>query len=247
MSAPRPQVTVSITLPAAVFSGLVDLARKAGQPRDIYTANLLIAAYSAKRGPTGDSALEESVRAPMNAARVEQVVVSMEADMAPLMRELERWKKVAEEFRLRGEQADHIQEQLNNLRAEKEQLRQSLKAVQAQRDQFEQELAEEIALRVGAIDRMKKAELERDELLASSGPKKTVRSDQPLTGTEIGFVPPEALPAREITAGLADCTRRMIISLKACGLKPGEIARDTDTPLHVVKAVLDQQATRRRA
>lgn len=45
-------------------------------------------------------------------------------------------------------------------------------------------------------------------------------------------------------AGMADCTRRMIIALAASGLTPKAIARETETPAHLVKAVLDQRQKR---
>lgn len=245
MSSARPLVTVSIALPAAMFAGLVELARKAGMPRDLYTSNLLIAAYSAKIGPTGDTALEEAVRAPVRGNRTEEVPAS---DMVrELIQERDRWRQTADDLQKVAREAAGLKERLNNIEADRQTLREMLHARDVRQKQLEQELSEEIALRVGAIDRLKEVERERDALRTSAKPPRATTIDQPLTGPEIGFVPPEALPARDVTAGLADCTRRMIISLKACGLRPAEIARDTDTPLHVVKAVLDLQTGRRRA
>lgn len=45
-------------------------------------------------------------------------------------------------------------------------------------------------------------------------------------------------------SGMADCTRRMIIALAASGLNPKAIARETETPANLVKAVLDQRQKR---
>lgn len=57
-------------------------------------------------------------------------------------------------------------------------------------------------------------------------------------------IQPAAIVPEDTAPALAGCTIRMIIALNASGLEPGEIARDTDTPLSEVKRVL---AERRRA
>lgn len=219
---PRPMVTVSFPIPAAMFTGLIELARKAGQPRDLYTGNLLIAAYSAKCGATGDPALEAAV-------------ADLSTHLRPSSVEAPRSDGLI--MRLRADLDEAVKRGLNL----EQKLEATLKDLAKARGEISA-LQDELAL-----GRRRQAELDEDAKAAKARIDELNRN-QVINGNEVGFSRPEALPSKDPTVGLADCTRRMIIALNAAGLRAPAIARDTDTPLHIVKAVIDQrQAGGRRA
>lgn len=100
----RHMIALPVAVPALTYDGLGRLAKQAGMRRELYAAQLLIAAYSARVKPTGDD------------RELEAAVAGGTAEAAPaddtirhLLQERDGWKKTAEDLRV----------QLNNLRAEK--------------------------------------------------------------------------------------------------------------------------------
>lgn len=152
MSQPsRHMIALPVAVPALTYDGLGRLAKQAGMRRELYAAQLLVAAYSARVKPSGED-LE------LEAAVVEPTPLAVPADdtIRHLIRERDGWKKTAEDLRF----------ELNNVRAEKATLFGTSEARHGRIRALEQELSEEAALRVGAIERLKATEAERDRLRA---------------------------------------------------------------------------------
>ena len=115
----RPMVTLAFPVPAPVFDGLAELARKAGHPRDLYASNLLIAAYSAKHLSTGDAALDTAIASmdtrPADLAVGEACVETLRqleivtASLTDREKENARLRAAIEKWRLRdAERAEEI-------------------------------------------------------------------------------------------------------------------------------------------
>lgn len=239
----RPMLAISLTIPGAAWDGLSAMARKAGYPKELFAANLLMAAYTAKVGPTGDDALDASVARIGEPGNDDTRVAALEGKVAGLRAEL------------------------NNVNASLDQSRRKTAAEIAKMSELQKLLHganEEIDGLKDALDaeKMKHAEIfcelhaARQELEALKAAEKkppivTITADPGLNSeTKAALIAAAKAahplitvrPEPEALAGLADCTRRMIIALKASGLTPKEIARETDTPVATVAAVLDQAA-----
>jgi hypothetical protein len=150
MSQPsRPMIAVPCAVPAPTYDGLGRLAKQAGMRRELYAAQLLTAAYAARVKPNGeDPELEAAV------AELQNDTASHDDTIRHLIHERDGWKKTAENLRV----------ELNNVRADKATLLGTSEARLARITAMEKELSEEAALRVGAIERMKAAELKQDAL-----------------------------------------------------------------------------------
>lgn len=96
MSQPsRPMIALPVAVPAPTYDGLGRLAKQAGMRRELYAAQLLVAAYSARVKPTGDDPELEAV-----VAELKNDTASHDDTIRHLIRERDGWKKTAEEARV---------------------------------------------------------------------------------------------------------------------------------------------------
>lgn len=130
-------------------------------------------------------------------------------------------------------------------------LRAELNNVNASLDASRRNSAAQIA-KVGELQKLLWAAQEeidglKGALDAAQQELETLKAPAPLIPTVVTInaasdIDPET---RDALADLADCTRRMILALKASGLTPKEIARETDTPVATVQTVLAQHAAKK--
>lgn len=249
----RPAVPLTVSIPAPMFDGLGRMAQQRGWKRELLASELLAAAYTARVQPVGDAALEAAV------ARIGEPGSGDAARIAPLE------SKIAE---LRAE-LNNTHASLDQSRrhsaaqiAKVSELQQLLWAAQEEIDGLKDALDAEKMKHAEIFSDLYSARQELEALKAAQKKLPTIaimaeeRVDPELQAALIAaaerlpptiqsgsiFQHPYAPNPPDPLAGLADCTRRMILALKASGQSPKEIARETDTPLAIVTAVLDQAA-----
>lgn len=218
--------TLTIRLNDTVFARLIDRAREQGRTPTRYAQELFDAAWAARCGKgTGDAALERAVRetpAPATGPDPRDAkIAALEAERDALQRSLAAAGQTIDAWKAEAAEWDRERAAVAEKGAD---LNRQIEIINASLSDSE---AEVVRLR---------------EQLAKPVEPVVVAQPEPAPEPEPQSKPtpaPQPTQARE----LAGCTVRMIKALRATGMTPAEIARETDTSILDVRLVLDRKAS----
>lgn len=212
--------TLTIRLNDTVFAKLIDRAREQGRTPTRYAQELFDAAWAARCGKdTGDAELERAVRqtpAPATGPDPRDArIATLEVERDALQLKLATAGKTIDGWE---KKATEFNGRIDGLTA-------SLADAEAEIAKLREQLAKPV------------------EPVAVAQPEPAPEPEpQPAPEPEPQSKP---APAPQLTRApeLAGCTIRMIRALRATGMTPGEIARETDTSILDVRRVLERKAS----